>query len=486
MKKNINQDSASPNGFSARFRLMQILIIITACALVLLIGLLRIPHHNEPVPTVTSSDTTKAEASTDSAGVERTRWLPRRISPTPAPTAEEIVAGKLLQFARSRRELARAMARRKGVEVPSDVERFFDALESGNWPEIDSQFAALSKSGRQYQDSTSPDSPKLDPVWCAVLDAYGAAEQVHEWPAQKLLDYGNAILGSLRPGMVYVGGTDYGRWIPELLNETSSGEPHVIVTQNALADGRYVEYMNTLYGDRLTTLTEEDSKRTFQDYVADAQRRLEHDQQFPDEPKQLRFGEDVKMVDGKVQVSGQVAVMAINEKLLQALMAKNPDLAFAVQESFPLKGTYPDALPLGPLMELRTQDGQNAFTPERAAQSLDYWRNTAEQIFSDPEAMSSTYALKSYSHDAVSAANLLAAHNFTAEAEKAYRLAAQLWPGNPESVAGLADILLRGGRENEARQLVGDFSQKHPDQRKELEQISAAWKVLGPAQHNKP
>src|SRR5204863_9363372 len=136
---------------------------------------------------------------------------------------------------------------------------------------------------------------------------------------------------------------------------------------------RDVEYMNTLYGDRFATLTDDDQKRAFQQYTTDAQKRLEHDQQFPDEPKQIRPGENIRMVDGKVEVSGQAAVMAINEKLLQTLMAKNPDLSFALQESFPLKGTYADALPLGPLMELRAQDAKNIFTPERAAQSLDYW-----------------------------------------------------------------------------------------------------------------
>jgi hypothetical protein len=47
-------------------------------------------------------------------------------------------------------------------------------------------------------------------------------------PAQKLLDYGNAVLGALRPGMVYVGGTDPGRWIPTLLNETSESERHIV------------------------------------------------------------------------------------------------------------------------------------------------------------------------------------------------------------------------------------------------------------------
>ena len=49
------------------------------------------------------------------------------------------------------------------------------------------------------------------------------AECAHDWPAQKLLDYGDATLGSLRPGMVYVGGTDPGRGIPTLLNETGDG-----------------------------------------------------------------------------------------------------------------------------------------------------------------------------------------------------------------------------------------------------------------------
>lgn len=280
--------------------------------------------------------------------------------------------------------------------------------------------------------------------------------------------------------MVYVGGTDNGRRIPELLDETSGKEPHVIVTQNALADGRYVDYVNTLYGDRLSTLTEADSKRVFQEYVADAQRRLEHDQQFPSESKQIRAGEDVQLLDGKVQVGGQVAVMAINEKLLQTLMAKNPDVGFAAQESASLKGTYADALPLGPLMELRALDGENSFTDERAAQSLDYWRSQAQTLQADSEATGSPAALKSYSHDAVSAANLLAAYNFPGEAESAYRIAAELWPSNPESVGGLAELLVRGGRELEARQLVSDFGQKYPDQLKNLERISATTRILGP------
>src|SRR5436190_23197844 len=104
--------------------------------------------------------------------------------------------------------------------------------------------------------------------------------------------------------MIYIGGTDPGCFIPTFLNETSEGERHITLTQNALADGTYLDYLNFLYGGQMNTLTEDDSQRAFQNYLADAQKRLQHDQQFPDEPKQLRPGEDVRSTDGRLQVSG--------------------------------------------------------------------------------------------------------------------------------------------------------------------------------------
>jgi hypothetical protein len=434
----------------------------------------------------TSNPTAAGDASTNLSHAARQTRPPRpviqRSTTTPVFSAEEIVAGKVRQFAQLRRDLIRKIGRRLNKEVPSEVERFFDALENGRWEEIKTQWEALARQSGQYESSTNH-REELDPFWPAVLDAYGVAEQAHLWPAQALLDYGNAVLDSLRPGMVYVGGTDNGRWIPELLNETSGSEPHIIVTQNALADARYLDFVNTLYSDQMSPLTSDDSKAAFQDYISDAQKRLEHDQQFPDEPKQVRPGEDIQMVDGKVQVSGRVAVMLINERLLQTLMQKNSDLSFAIEESFPFKGTYSDAVPLGPLMELGAS--QNAFTSQQAAQSLQYWQTTSQQVLADPETVNSDTALKSYSHDAVAAANLLAAHNFSSEAEQAYRLAAQLWPGNPESVSGLADVLAGTGHEDQAQQLLDDFAQKYPDQMKNLESISAYWRLRGPRMFNR-
>jgi hypothetical protein len=451
------------------------------CALVLIVGFFVRRHRQEPdsQEAAATGEATVSEQPASSAGESfRPRVTREHRAETPQLTAEQIVSGKVTQFGRKRRELVRTIARRSQKEVPPEVEKFFDAIESGNWLDITNQWHELSVHSSQYEYSTNH-WEQLDPFWPSVLDAYGVAEQAHLWPAQKLLDYGNGIMGALRPGMVYVGGTDNGRWVPELLNDTSDCEQHIIVTQNALADSRYLDFVNDLYRDRMSPLTQDDSKNAFAAYLSDAQKRLEHDQQFPDEPKQVLPSEDIQVVDGKVVVKGQVAVMAINGRLLQMLMQKNPDMSFAIEQSFPFRDTYADALPLGSLMELNARNDQNMFTAERASDSLDYWRNAAQQIFSDVDASSSEYVLKSYSHDASIAANLLAAHNFDSQAEETYRLATQLWPGNPECVGGLANLLATTGREAEAQQLMDNFSKQYPYQRKALENITAGVTIVG-------
>jgi tetratricopeptide (TPR) repeat protein len=390
-------------------------------------------------------------------------------NPQPARSPEEIVADKVGQFARDRRRIAHAMAKRFKVGVPPEVDRFFDAVGAGRWTEHNALFEKI----KELRDNGQNDG--LRNLFAPILEAQLVAECAHGWPAQKLLDYGNSILGSLQPGMVYVGGTDPGRGIPTLLNETSEGERHIVITQNGLADATYLQYVSFLYGDQLATLTSDETQRAFSDYLADAQKRLLHDQQFPDEPKQVRPSEDIQFIDGaapgnsstgdkRVQVSGQVAVMAINERLLQAIMDKNPDLSFALEESFPLRSTYADALPLGPIMQLRARNGQEAFTAEVADQTVDYWQTMTQQIAADPDAPVGSDPRKTYSHMAWSEGNLLADRSYTDQAEQAYRLAMQLEPSNPEAVNALSELLAKSGRVDEARKLVEQFQRSYPDQ----------------------
>jgi tetratricopeptide (TPR) repeat protein len=369
------------------------------------------------------------------------------------PTAQEIVAAKVSQFAQKRWQTVQAMARHFKVEVPAEVKRFFEAVQAGRQEEADALFKSMSEK-RKSPSTTSNTVEGLQKLWPAVMETYGVTKEADKWPPQKLLDYGNAVLDSLRPDMVYLGGTDPGRFIPTLLNETSDASPHAILTQNAFADGAYLDYVRFLYGDQMAMPTPDESQRAFQDYIADATQRLQHDEQFPDEPKQLRPGEEVQMIDGRIQVSGEVAVMGINELMLQTLMQKNPDASFALEESFPLKSTYADATTLGPIMELGHQDAQAALTPERASQSLDYWRTTTQELLDDPDTPEGSTPRNAYAKLLVSQANLFLDRNYSDQAEGALRLATELNPANPEAVYNYAGLLAKENRFAEASQLV--------------------------------
>lgn len=362
------------------------------------------------------------------------------------------------------------MARHYKIEVPPEVEAFFTAVASGDWARIDAVFKSLRERIRGDDDLEH-----LRKLWPAILETYGVVEQAHLWPAQKLLDYGNAALGSLREGMVYIGGSDPGRFIPTLLNETSDGQRHIVLTQNALADQSYLEYANFLYGDRLGTLSKDESQRAFQDYISDAQKRFQHDRDFPDEPKQVRPGEDLQMIDNRFQVSGTVAVMDINERLLRMLMEKNPDVSFAMQESFSFPSTYAGAAPLGPLIELRARDANAAFTPEQAGQSVAYWSDIARMQFGASDAQDGAQSRNAWAHMAAAQGNFLSSQNFGVEAEQIYLLASQLAPAYFEAVGRLARHFDETGRRPEAFALVEDFLSRNPDRRDTVDTFRNAW-----------
>jgi tetratricopeptide (TPR) repeat protein len=111
-----------------------------------------------------------------------------------------------------------------------------------------------------------------------------------------------------------------------------------------------------VYPDReIYIASPEDSQHCFNDYLTEAQRRLQHDMQFPNEPKQIRPGEDVRVIENRVTVAGQVAVMAINGLLTKVMFDHNPKNEFFVEESFPLDWMYPHLTPYGVIMKINRQ-----------------------------------------------------------------------------------------------------------------------------------
>jgi tetratricopeptide (TPR) repeat protein len=90
----------------------------------------------------------------------------------------------------------------------------------------------------------------------------------------------------------------------------------------------------------------EDSQNCFNAYYSDVQRRMQLGQ--------LQPGEDVNVdpASGKMEVSGQVAVMMINGLLCKVIFDNNPTNEFYVEESFPLPWMYPYETPFGVIMKI--------------------------------------------------------------------------------------------------------------------------------------
>jgi thioredoxin-like negative regulator of GroEL len=129
-----------------------------------------------------------------------------------------------------------------------------------------------------------------------------------------------------------------------------------------------------VYPDReMYIATPEDSSHCFNEYMADAQRRLQSNQ--------LKAGEDVKYDrdSGRVQVSGQVAVMSINGLLTKVMFDRNPKNEFFVEESFPLDWMYPHLTPYGIIMKINRQPLPE-LTEDIIRRDHEFWSQYSERL----------------------------------------------------------------------------------------------------------
>ena len=271
---------------------------------------------------------------------------------------------------------------------------------------------------------------------------------------------GNLVYPEMARNTILFGGTDPGRFAPTYMIFCDSFIPHkdqpifdqnfdrrdvYLITQNALADPTYLQYIRSQYyrsaetnydtpffqevlrgavehdkyspyygtnflariacnlldkpitdmGARVETRrrregvfppneiytpSPEDSQDAFQNYMSDAQQRIYHDQSHPNEPHQVKPGEDVHMdQSGHVQVSGQVAVMAINGLLTKVIFDKNPTNDFYVEESFPLDWMFPHLTPSGIIMKIN-RDPLPTLSEDILKRDHEFWSKYSERL----------------------------------------------------------------------------------------------------------
>jgi tetratricopeptide (TPR) repeat protein len=282
-------------------------------------------------------------------------WLPITFSIVAAEKQSNTnrVPAEVLAFCAEKERYAKSLANELKVEIPSEISDFFTAAKKSDWPRVDELYELVRM--RYMAPSDSKEENKLGAVINqSALEIELAKEQFVQGNSRLALALGKDILASMPQGSIFFGGNDAGQALATTLSKShASGNPVFTITQNALANGRYLSYLRTIYESQIFVPADQDSERSFAEYTADAQRRAEHDRDFPKEPRQVKPGEDIRLTESrKVQLSGHVAVMQINGLLAKILFEQNPAREFFVVESFPLDWMYPHLSPNGPILKL--------------------------------------------------------------------------------------------------------------------------------------
>ncbi len=373
---------------------------------------------------------------------------------------------QLKSFSRAKLDQAKMLTASSGEKISPEYQRFFDAAIKGDVQTVTNMFESFKKRHPQYErrPGVPMDIRLCTSPWEGALEIGLAYDHFANCDPKFTQTAVDDVFQTIPPGSIYFGGTDPGRGLPTAFSKSHvDADPFYTLTQNALANGDYLDYLQDTYGERRHWLgalaearradrelqtwdrefqtaldteaslmshlpehdpkcdaadnatdalrkkrvqrtseilaqlqartdaskkeallnqppksiyiaTEEEMQNAFKDYTADAKKRLEHDQQFPNEPRQIKPGENVRVdSNGVVQATGQIAVMAINARIAKIIFDKNPDREFYVEESFPLDWMYPHLEPAGPIMNIN-RDPLAELQDNVIHKDHDYWQ----------------------------------------------------------------------------------------------------------------
>ena len=266
------------------------------------------------------------------------------------------------------------------------------------------QFGAYQLEGAKAinEQITADEEPLPDPSWPPPMDKFS----------------------------IFFGGTDPGRFVPTYMIYSAKFRPDVyLITQNALADDTYMSVERDLYGDEIWIPSKEDSAEAFNVYVDEVQRGVR------------QANGDLKIENGRVQVTGALGVMEING-ILTKMMHDHDRLrhSFYVEESYVIPWMYPYLSPHGLIMKINAD--KTPYDAKRAAKDMDFWDWYVRRLLDDPMYRRDFAGQKSFSKLRAAIAGLYNKQGRYREGAQAFREAVALYPASPEATFRYAQEVL--------------------------------------------
>jgi RNA polymerase sigma factor (sigma-70 family) len=400
----------------------------------------------EPQMAAAQPKPSAAEAGVKSAGVAVAQAVD-----TGAPA--ETNTAVLVDYVRLKHQQMDSAAAAAPFRVHEAYQRLFRGMETGDAAAVSNAYSFIRARIGQYEarpGDPAPDPDLNNPAWQYVLDAHGAWGEFSQWAPPLLHTYANDILNSIPSNAVLFAGTDPGRFVLSAFNEVAGTNGVLIVTQNALADNRYLDYARRLYGDRMSLPDQADSAKAFQIYV----------EEVNSGKRAKNAGMDIK--DGRVTVEGVAGVMEINGILAQMIFERNKDKhQFFVEESYVIPWMYPFLTPHGLILRLNSEP--TALTADMVAEDHAFWARYEEKLRSQATFGADIRVQKTYAKMRSAMGGVYAFRGRFDDAEKAFMQARRLFPESPEANYRLVqDVLLRQNRFEEALRVMNQYREILP------------------------
>ena len=255
---------------------------------------------------------------------------------------------QIKDFFTAKEAQARQLVSMEKTELPPEIWPYFAAGKKGDWATVTNLYAKMASRCYHFDGNKDYDERMQTMAWQPINETDRFYLQCTQPDSKHALAFGQEIMHFVPPGSILFGDNDPARFIPTALcRDHTKGEPFFVLTQNALVDSLYLEYLRTMFGTKLHIPTNDDSKSAFDDYVTDALQRLNSGRLEP--------VENVQKEGHQVSVSGQVSVARIAGLVSKTLFDKNPTREFYVSEGFPSDWIYPRAEPHGPIIRVNHQ-----------------------------------------------------------------------------------------------------------------------------------
>ncbi len=306
------------------------------------------------------------------------------------------------------------------------------------------EFAAIL---RRFTSPVPLFAAALLPLWPLVFN-FATASQRDNWLGY---DYGHEMLADLPPNSVVLGGTDPGRFIPTYLILGESPQPAsvkrdpafdrrdlTILTQNALADRHYLAYVRDHYSSDRPAPT-----NAFERWLGRATA-------YPPQPLVLPTVTEVREITRNATEERQsrqpapsptelaeYAVAAVSQWIFERNKAER---TFYVEESFPLRWSYPHAIPDGLLYRIAPEPLAE-LPAEVIARDHEFWTEKTSTLLADSHFLRDFDAQRAYAQLRVTGGDIYAFRGLADEAIFAYRQALALSPINLDALRGITQVL---------------------------------------------